>query len=67
MATTITVEQQSITQGPEGDLGSESEEQYSVRRPARRRLTAEETRERVTAFAAERVEALVAAVREDED
>jgi hypothetical protein len=67
MATTITVEQQTTAHGPNRELASESEEQYSVRRPARRRLTAEETRERVKAFAAEREEALVAAVREDED
>jgi len=40
-------------------------ERLTVHRPTRAHLTPEETRARVKAFAAEREEALVAAVRED--
>lgn len=41
-------------------------EQVTVHRPERVRLSREETRARMKAFASEREEAFVAAVREDE-
>jgi hypothetical protein len=41
-------------------------EQLTVQRPERVRLSREETRARMKAFAAEREEAFVAAVRDDE-
>ena len=41
-------------------------EQLTVQRPERVRLSPEETRARMKAFATEREEAFVAAVREDE-
>lgn len=39
---------------------------FSIQRPARVGLSAEETRERMEAFADERREAFIAAVRKDE-
>lgn len=66
MATTITTERHGSTQNLPREARAGSSEQVSAHRPARRRLTADETRERVKAFSAEREEALVAAVREDE-
>ena len=42
-------------------------DKFTIRRPARARLSSEETRRRMEAFAAEREEAFVAAVREDEN
>jgi hypothetical protein len=45
----------------------QSVEQLTVQRPARVRLSSEETRARMKSFVTEREEAFVAAVREDED
>ena len=45
----------------------EGPEKLTIRRPARVQLTPEETRARMEAFEAERAEAFIARVREDED
>lgn len=62
------------TQTPKAEIPREADQsaerqavdQLTVQRPERVRLSAEETRARMKAFAAEREEAFVAAVREDE-
>ena len=45
---------------------AETPDKLTIRRPARARLSSEETRARMEAFTQEREEAFVAAVREDE-
>lgn len=45
----------------------DSPDTLSIRRPVRVKLSREETRARMETFTAEREEAFVAAVREDED
>ena len=46
---------------------SDTPDRLTIRRPARAQLSPEETRARMEAFAKEREEAFVAAIREDED
>jgi hypothetical protein len=50
---------------PGAAVASDVPEHLTIPRPERARLSREETRARVKAFAAEREEAFVAAVRED--
>lgn len=45
---------------------SEKPDTFTILRPARASLSPEETRARMEAFAAERKEAFIAAIREDE-